>query len=147
MEYKNKYIEEEKKNNYLKTVNDLVENISKIENKKEMENDIRARVIAEVNRIEKQQQQVSSGYEQIKQRDIRNRGTVEDFKTRIGKSARVLFNNIKTTIGDFLANKLLKNRSEKPEEIKTNIESLKKEYEIKIKEDSRLNRSRKIKKI
>lgn len=147
MEYKNKYIEEEKKNNYLKTVNDLVENISNIENKKEIENDIRARVIAEVNRIETQQQQVNSGYEQIKQRDIRNRGTVEDFKTRIGKSARVLFNNIKTTIGDFLANKLLKNRSEKTEEIKTNIESLKKEYEIKIKEDSRINRSRKIKKI
>ncbi|HCS1561759.1 TPA: hypothetical protein OQM70_004127 [Shigella flexneri] len=147
MEYKNKYIEEEKKNNYLKTVNDLVENISKIENKKEIENDIRARVIAEVNRIETQQQQVNSGYEQIKQRDIRNRGTVEDFKTRIGKSARVLFNNIKTTIGDFLANKLLKNRSEKTEEIKTNIESLKKEYEIKIKEDPGINRSRKIKKI
>lgn len=147
MEYKNKYIEEEKKNNYLKTLNGLVENISKIDNKKEMGNDIRARVIAEVNRIETQQQQFNSGYEQIKQRDIRNRGTVEGFKTRIGKSARVLFNNIKTTIGDFLANKLLKNRSEKPEEIKTNIESLKKEYEIKIKEDSRINRSRKIKKI
>lgn len=147
MEYKNKYIEEEKKNNYLKTVNDLVENISKIENKKEIENDIRARVIAEVNRIETQQQQINRGYEQIKQRDIRNRGTVEDFKTRIRKSGRVLFNNIKTVVADFFTNKLLKNRSEKPEEIKTNVESLKKEYEIKIKEDPGINRTRKIKKI
>lgn len=138
--YKKMFEEEEKKNNYLKTLNDLVENTNKIENKKEMENDIRARIITEVNRIKTQQQQINRGYEQIKQRDVRNRGTVEEFKTRIGKSARVLFNNIKTVIGDFLTNKLLKNRGEKTEEIKTTIETIKKEFEIKAKKSPRNDR-------
>jgi len=138
--YKNKYHEEEKKNSYLKNINDFIENINEIENKKEIEDDIRRNIISEINRVETQQQQINSRSEIIRQRNIRTRGDFKTIKATIGRSVRLLFNNIKATFRDFITNKLLEKRSEKPEEIKTTIETIKKENEIKIKKDPGINR-------
>jgi len=146
--YKSKYSEEEKKNDYLKSINNIFKLEEEIiENKKEIENDIRANIIREINKVEAQQQQINSGHAEIKQRDTGNRDTVKSFKERLGRSFRLLFNNIKATLGDFLSNKLFEKRSQRSEEIKTTIESLEKEYEVKIKEDPGINRNRKIKKV
>lgn len=138
--YKNKYHEEEKKNSYLKNINDFIENINEIENKRENEDDIRRNIISEINRVETQQQQINSRSEIIRQRNIRTRGDFKTIKARIGRTVRLLFNNIKATFRDFITNKLLEKRSEKPEEIKTTIETIKKENEIKIKKDPGINR-------
>ena len=137
--YKSKYHEEEKKNDYLKTINNILEE-DIIENKQEIENDIRANIIREINKIEAQQQQINRGHEQIKQRDIRNRDTVKNFKERLGRAFRLLFNNIKATLGDFLSNKLFKDRGEKSEEIKTTIQTIKKPEEIKNEKNRRNDR-------
>jgi len=138
--YKSKYYEEEKKNSYLKNINDFIENINEIENNKDKENDIRRNIIIEIKRIETQQQQINSRSEVIRQRNIRTRGDFKTIKATIGRSVRLLFNNIKATFRDFITNKLLEKRSEKPEEIKTTIETIKKENEIKIKKDPGINR-------
>ncbi|HBN1757361.1 TPA: hypothetical protein L1580_004681 [Escherichia coli] len=141
--YKNKYYQEEKKNDYLKNINEFIENVDVLENKnekEEIENDIRANVIREINKIETQQQQIDRGYEQIKQRNIRVRGDVKTVKERLGRSVRLLFNNIKATFRDFITNKLLEKRSERKEEIKSSIETIKKEYEIKNEKDRRNDR-------
>lgn len=141
--YKNKYYQEEKKNGYLKNINEFIESVDVLENKhekEEVENDIRANIIREINKIEAQQQQIDRGHEQIKQRDIGNRETIKGFKERFGRTVRLLFNNIKATFRDFITNKLLEKRSEGKEEIKSSIETIKKEYEIKNEKDRRNDR-------
>ena len=49
-------------------------------------------------------------------------------------------NNIKATFRDFITNKSLEKRSERKEEIKSSIETIKKEYEIKNEKDRRNDR-------
>lgn len=144
--YKNKYHEEEKKNNYLKTVNDLVENINinKTENKKEMENDIRTRIIAEVNRIEAQQQQINSRYEEIRPRNDRNRKTIDDFKQRFKRSSRMFFNHFKTFVRDIFSNSIFERTIQRKEKINIQkIEYKKEESKTENTPDGKFNRKRK----
>lgn len=140
--YKDKYINEKNENGYLKHINDFIENIEIIEekDKKEMKDDIRANIIREIDKIETQQQQIDFGNERIRQRNAGIRGDVKTVKERFRRSVRLLFNNIKATFRDFITNKLLEKRSERKEEIKSSIETIKKEYEIKNEKDRRNDR-------
>ena len=134
--YKNKYYQEEKKNDYLKNINEFIESLDVLENKhekEEVENDIRANIIREINKIEAQQQQIDRGHEQIKQRDIGNRKTIKGFKERLGRSVRLLFNNIKATFRDFITNKLLEKEAKEKKKLNRASKQSKKNMKLKMK--------------
>lgn len=140
--YKNKYIEEEKKNSYLKTINIFLE--EDVENKQEIENDIRASIIAEIKRVETQQQQINNRNERNRQRNIRTRADIKSVKERFNRTSRMFFNHFKTFIRDIFSNSIFERAIERKEKINIEkIEYKKEESKTENRQDRKLNRERK----
>nr|HDH3838243.1 hypothetical protein [Salmonella enterica] len=140
--YKNKYIEEEKKNSYLKTINIFLE--EDVENKQEIENDIRASIITEIKRVETQQQQINNRNERNRQRNIRTRADIKSVKERFNRTSRMFFNHFKTFIRDIFSNSIFERAIERKEKINIEkIEYKKEESKTENRQDRKLNRERK----
>lgn len=141
--YKSKYEQEEKKNDYLKTINDILENET-IENRGEIENDIRASIIAEIKRVETQQQQINNRNERNRQRNIRTRADIKSVKERFNRTSRMFFNHFKTFIRDIFSNSIFERAIERKEKINLEkIEYKKEESKTENRQDRKLNRERK----
>lgn len=142
--YKNKYIEEEKKNSYLKSINEFLEEDIKNKNKEEIENDIRTSIITEIKRIETQQQQINYGNQRNKQRNIRTRAGIKSVKERFNRTSRMFFNHFKTFIRDIFSNSIFERAIERKEKINIEkIEYKKEESKTENRQDRKLNRERK----
>jgi len=98
--YKNKVI-------YNDLITDFI-NDEKPQQQKEIENDIRRKIIGEIKAIEDQQQFINSRNKTIRTGHDRNREKVNNYGEKLGRSFRVLFSNVRNFIGDFLAVKLFK---------------------------------------
>ena len=112
--YKNKYEEERRKVKYFEVINDF------INDKKEVDYDIRRAIIAEIKAVEEQQQRLNKSIEQVKSRDDINVRKANRIGERVGKSFRVLFRNIRSFAGDFFSVELFERmfKEEKTENIK-----------------------------
>lgn len=99
----------------------MIDFISENENKKEgNENDIRERIIREIDTIEKQQQRLNKTIEQIKPRVDFNERKADTVGERIRKSHRVLFRNLNSFIRDFFRVKLFERKLEEEKTTKVN---------------------------
>jgi hypothetical protein len=138
--YKNKYEEERQKVEYFESINDF---INDNDNKKEVNDDIRRAIIAEIKAVEEQQQRFNKGIEQVKSRNDINVRKANSIGERVGKSFRVLFRNLNSFIGDFFGVELFERMFKK--EKTNNIEKFKyKEPEQKEKQNQGLKKDRRI---
>lgn len=138
--YKNKYEEERQKVEYFESINDF---INDNDNKKEVNDDIRRAIIAEIKAVEDQQQRFNKGIKQVKSRNDINFRKANGIGERVGKSFRVLFRNLNSFIGDFFGVELFERMFKK--EKTNNIEKFKyKEPEQKEKQNQGLKKDRRI---
>lgn len=110
--YKKRYEEEKNKSNYFEIITDF---ISDEKLKEDDKDDIRRTVIAEIKRIEIQQQQIHSRIETARPRFDRNREKTNSLGERIRRTSRVLFSNLRNFTRDFFTTKSFKREIEKQE--------------------------------
>jgi len=91
---------------YFNVLTDFINNDQNPEQQEENKNDIRTRIIAEIDKIETQQQQLNKGLKHIKPRSDLNISKIGGIGEKLNRSFRVLFSNVRGFIGDFFSSKL-----------------------------------------
>jgi len=104
--YKSKYEKGKETLEYFNVLTDFINNDQNPEQQEENKNDIRTRIIAEIDKIETQQQQLNKGLKHIKPRSDLNISKIGGIGEKLNRSFRVLFSNVRGFIGDFFSSKL-----------------------------------------
>ncbi|MFZ8685564.1 plasmid recombination protein [Klebsiella pneumoniae] len=144
IKYKSIYMEEKASNKYFNEINDFINEMTPIDQEKK--DDIRRNIVAEINRIETQQQQINSRYEAIRPRNDRNRKTIDNFRQRFKRSSRMFFNHFKTFVRDIFSNSVFERAIEIERKEKINIQKIeykKEDEKVENRQDGKFVRKRK----
>lgn len=141
-DYKIKYEKEKKKSDYLDIINDFID-----KPKEENSNDIRTRIIREIEAVESQQQQLDQGSKIVRSRDNTNRGEIKRTNERNRGIKKMLFYNFRGFFRDFFSIELFKRMFKREEKNTIKTENHNKKEEVKIKQDRNIERNTKSRRI